>query len=273
MLASVDLEQGLEEAWQDVVTFAPKLLGVLLDLVDRLVRGEGAVEGDRRLLERVGFDGWVERGSVKAAFDRSKTDASDLIGVIVFWIVFLITLQLAFGIWGPNPISDLLAGVIGYLPNLIVAVIILVIAAMLAKVVTDILTPTLGAVQGGETIARLAGLAILVLGIFAALDQLEIAPMIVTGLFYALLVVIVGSLVVAFGGGGIPVAREYLSRWSVRMNDTARDIRQNADVEAGRQEATQVMTPPAESRRRHRPPEGVRSSIRRPYRAARGTRR
>ena len=246
MLASVDLEQGLEEAWQDVVTFAPKLLGFFLILLIGWFVAKALSKATDALLERVGFDGWVERGSVKAAFDRSKTDASDLIGVIVFWTVFLITLQLAFGIWGPNPISDLLAGVIGYLPNIIVAVIILVIAAMLARVVTDILTPTLGAVQGGETIARLAGLAILVLGIFAALDQLEIAPMIVAGLFYALLVVIVGSLVVAFGGGGIPVAREYLSRWSVRANDTARDIRQNADVEAGRQEATQAMTPPAE---------------------------
>ena len=240
MLASIDLEQGLEEAWQDVVTFAPKLLGFFLILLIGWFVAKALSKAADALLERVGFDGWVERGSVKAAFDRSKTDASDLIGVIVFWIVFLITLQLAFGIWGPNPISDLLAGVIAYLPNLIVAVIILVIAAMLASVVTDILTPTLGAVQGGETIARLAGLAILVLGIFAALDQLEIAPMIVTGLFYALLVVVVGSLVVAFGGGGIPVAREYLSRWSVRASDTARDIRQNADVEAGRHEATQV---------------------------------
>ena len=51
---------------------------------------------------------------------------------------------------------------------------------------------------------------------FAALNQLEIAPAIVNGLFYALLIAIVGSVVVAFGGGGIPVAREYLSRWGVR---------------------------------------------------------
>ena len=217
------------------------MLGFFLILLIGWFVAKALAKATDALLERVGFDGWVERGSVKAAFDRSKTDASDLIGVIVFWTVFLITLQLAFGIWGPNPISDLLAGVIGYLPNLIVAVIILVIAAMLARVVTDILTPTLGAVQGGETIARLAGLAILVLGIFAALDQLEIAPMIVAGLFYALLVVIVGSLVVAFGGGGIPVAREYLSRWSLRASDTARDIRQNADVDAGRREAEQVV--------------------------------
>lgn len=245
MLASIDLEQGLEEAWQDVVTFAPKLLGFFLILLIGYFVAKALSKVADALLERVGFDGWVERGSVKAAFDRSKTDASDLIGVVVFWTVFLITLQLAFGIWGPNPISDLLAGVIGYLPNIIVAVVILVITAMLARVVTDVLTPTLGAVEGGRTIAKLAGLAILIVGVFAALSQLEIAPAIVTGLFYALLVAIVGSAVVAFGGGGIPIAREYLSRWSVRASDTARDIRANADLEAGR-EATQTMPPVTE---------------------------
>ena len=80
----------------------------------------------------MGFDGWVQRGSLQAAFVRAKTDASDLIGLIVFWAVFLITLQLAFGIWGPNPITDLIEGIIAYLPNVIAAVIILVIAAAIA---------------------------------------------------------------------------------------------------------------------------------------------
>ena len=117
MLASIDLEQGLEEAWPDVVTFAPKLLGFFLILLIGWFVAKALSKAADALLERVGFDGWVERGSIKAAFDRSKTDASDLIGVIVFWTVFLITLQLAFGIWGPNPISDLLAGVSAISPT------------------------------------------------------------------------------------------------------------------------------------------------------------
>ncbi len=237
MLAAIDFEGGLEEAWADVVAFVPKLLGFFVILLIGYFVAKALSKLADTLLEHVGFDGWVERGSLKAAFERSKTDASDLIGVIVFWIVFLIAFQLAFGIWGPNPISDLLEGLIAYLPNIIVAVVILVIAAVLARVLTEVLTPSLGAVQGGTVIARFAGVAVLVVGIFAALNQLEIAPAIVTGLFYAVLIAIVGSIVVAFGGGGIPVAREYLSRWSVRANDAARDIRQHSDPAAGRDRA------------------------------------
>jgi Conserved TM helix len=237
MLAEIDLEGGLEEAWRNVVTFAPKLLGFFLILLIGYFVAKALSKVADALLERVGFDGWVERGSLKTAFDHSKTDASDLIGVVVFWAVFLVALQLAFGIWGPNPISDLLEGLIRYLPNIIVAVVILVIAAVLARVLTEVLTPTLGAVQGGTTIARIAGAAVLVIGVFAALDQLEIAPAIVIGLFYAMLVAVVGSIVVAFGGGGIPVARQYLGRWGSRAEGTARDISENADPEEGRARA------------------------------------
>ena len=87
--------------------------------------------------------------------------------------------------FGPNPISDLIEGIVAFLPNIFVAVVILVIASALAKVVTDLLTATLGAVSGGQWIARIAGLAILVIGVFAALNQLQVAPEIVNGLYYA----------------------------------------------------------------------------------------
>lgn len=240
MIAAIDLEAGLEEAWENVVTFAPKLLGFFLILLIGFFIAKLLSKLTNSLLERVGFDGWVQRGSLQTAFERAKTDASDLIALIVFWAVFLITLQLAFGIWGPNPITDLIEGIIAYLPNVIAAVIILVIAAAIARVVTDILTPSLGAVRGGEWIARVAGIAILVLGVFAALDQLEIAPAIVNGLFYALLVVVAGSLVVSFGVGGIPIARRYLERWGGRADQAIGEMRATEAMETAGARAEQV---------------------------------
>jgi hypothetical protein len=145
--------------------------------------------------------------------------------------VFLISLQLAFGMFGPNPVSDLIQGIISYLPNLFAAVVILVIVAALAKVVTDLLAAALGEVSGGEWIARVAGMAILVIGVFAALNQLQIAPAIVNGLFYALLAIIVGVAIVAFGGGGIQTARGYWERVSQRADAKASEIRRSAAPE------------------------------------------
>ena len=237
MIADIDIESGLQSAWQHVATIVPKLLGFFLILLIGWFIAKALSKLTNSLLERVGFDNWVERGSLKQAFARNNTDASDLVAVLVFWTVFLITLQLAFGIWGPNPISDLLHGLIAYIPRIVVGVVILVIAAAVARVLTDVLRPMLGAVEGGDWIARAAGVAVLVIGVFAALDELQIAPAIVVGLFYALLAVIVGSLIVAFGGGGIPVAREYLQRWRVRGEAKAAEIRSNVNTEA----ATEAM--------------------------------
>jgi hypothetical protein len=128
-------------------------------------------------------------------------------------------------VFGPNPVSDFLHGLIVYLPNVFVAVVILVIAAALAKVVTDLLSATLGAATGGAWIARAAGFAVLLVGIFAALDQLKIAPAIVNGLYYAILAIIVGSAIVAVGGGGIQTMRGYWERTSRSLESKTREVK------------------------------------------------
>ena len=79
-----------------------------------------------QVLERVGFDKAVERGGVKKALATSKYDASDLLSKVIFYGLFLIVLQMAFGVFGTNPVSDLLKGVIAYLPKVIAAVLIIV---------------------------------------------------------------------------------------------------------------------------------------------------
>jgi Conserved TM helix len=257
-MLAIEWEQGLNDAWARIATFVPKLLGFFAILIIGYFLAKALARAADAILERVGFDGWVERGSLRAAMERSKFDPSDIVAVIVFWAIFLIALQLAFGIFGDNPVSDLITGIIAYLPNLLVAVIILVIAAAVAKVVTDILSATLGSVQGGTWIARGAGMAILIVGIFAALNQLQIAPEIVNGLFYAILVAIVGSTIVAVGGGGIRTMQRYWERTSASLERTGSDVRRSADPEAGRRAAQETMeaaTPGGEATATAPPPD------------------
>jgi hypothetical protein len=230
-MLAIDIEQGLTDAWTRIATFVPKLLGFILILVVGYLIAKLVERLVDALLERVGFDRWVERGSLRDALARSRFDASDILATIAFWTVLLFALQLAFGVFGPNPISDLLFGIIAFLPNLFVAIVVLVIAAALAKVVTDLLTATLGTVSGGEWIAKAAGLSILVLGIFMALSQLQIAPAIVNALFYAMLAIIVGSAVVAVGGGGIRTMQRYWERAAVNLEAKGSEIRREVDAQ------------------------------------------
>jgi hypothetical protein len=181
-----------------------------------------------KVLTKVGFDRAVERGGVGRAMARTEYDASTIIAKIVFWMLFLFVLQLAFGIFGPNPISAMLFGVIAFLPRLVVAIIIVVVAAAIASGVRDIIAGSLGGLSYGRTLANVAAGIILVIGVFAALNQVQIAPAIVTGLFYAMLAIIAGSAIIAIGGGGHRPMRKQWEKAIDKMEDEAPRFRRAA---------------------------------------------
>jgi hypothetical protein len=143
----------------------------------------------------------------------------------VFYVAFLFVLQLAFGLFGPNPISDLLAGIIAFLPNLFVAVVIVVITAAVATAAKSLIESVLGGLSYGRILSVVAAAAIWVIGIAAALNQVNIAPEIVNGLFYAMLALVVGVGIVAIGGGGIQPMRERWQRALTRVDEEAPRIR------------------------------------------------
>jgi hypothetical protein len=228
----LNFQDGIESAWSNVAAFVPKLLGALVILIIGLIVAKVVASLVNKVLERVGFDRAVERGGLKQALARSNYDPSDIIAKLAFWLIFLVSLQIAFGVFGPNPISDLLQGLIAYLPNVFVAIVIIVVAAAIAKAATDLLSNLLSSVSGGQVMAKGAGIAVLVFGAFAALDQLQIAPRIVTGLWYAILAIVVGSAVVAIGGGGIKTMQRYWERAATRAEERAPQLTQQAQQSA-----------------------------------------
>ena len=244
MPLAVDYQGGIENAWSNVITFVPKLLAALLILLVGYFVAKAVAGILNKVLERVGFDRVVERGGVRQVLARSKYDASDILAKLAFWTIMLLVLQLAFGVFGANPVSDLLRGLIAYLPNVFVAILILVIAAAIARAVTDLLSNLLGTVQGGQVLAKGAGIAILVFAIFAALDQLNIAPRIVTGLWYALLAAVVGSVIVAVGGGGIRTMQRYWERAAGSAETRGPELRDR--VRASASTSSSTYTDPTE---------------------------
>lgn len=225
ILAQTDtLQSGvsaLEEAGRTILNFLPTFVGFLVILIVGYFVAKAIAKVLNKVLERAGFDRAVERGGVKKALERSHYDASGVLSKLVFYAIFLFVLQLAFGVFGPNPISELLTGVIAFLPKIFVAILILVIAAAIAAGAREIVSATLGGLSYGNVLANVASAAILFVGVIAALNQVEIAPEIVNGIFYAVLAVIAGSAIVAIGGGGIQPMREQWQRVMNRVEEEA----------------------------------------------------
>jgi len=195
--------------------FVARILGSLID----------------KLLTRVGFDKMVERGGLKKAIGNSGFHVSRILGQLAFYTLFLFVLQLAFGVFGPNAISDLLTRVIAFLPNVFVAICIVVVASAIAAGVKQIVTASIGGLSYGKMIATLAGGAILVVGIFAALNQLQIAPQIVNGLFYAALAIIVGVSIVGIGGGLIMPMRARCETVLQRMEQEVPKVQEHLQAQ------------------------------------------
>jgi MFS family permease len=229
VIAQVDLGNSVEEFTSTVARVLPQFLLFLLILVVGYFVAKAVARILDKVLERVGFDRAVERGGVGRALQRTKYDPSDILGKVVFYALFLFVLQLAFGVFGDNPISELITGVIAFLPNIFVAIIIIVVTAAIAAAVKEIVEASLGGLPYGRALAVGASTAILVVGFFAALDQLRIAEDIVQGLFYAILAVVVGVAIVAIGGAGITPMRQVWERTLTRVQQEAPQVRQQAE--------------------------------------------
>lgn len=230
----VSLEETLRTGLASVIDFVPKLLLFLVILIVGLLIAKAISKALEKLLERVGFDRVVERGGVKKALSKSSLDASDIIAKIVYYALVLFVLQFAFGVFGPNPVSDLLAGIIAFLPKIVVAIIIVIISAAIAAAVKNLIQGTLGGLSYGRILANIASVFILGIGIIAALNQVEIATTVTTPILIAVLAAIVGVIVVGVGGG---LVKPMSQRWEHYLN--------RAEAEAPRMKAEAQSSPSA----------------------------
>ncbi len=255
----MDIKQSLDDALSSVLEFLPKLVGFLLILIIGYIIAKVLSKVVSTVLGKVGFDHAVERGGVKKMLEKSQYDASDILAKIVFYAVMLFVLSTAFGVFGPNPISDYLAAIIGYLPKVFVAILIVIIASAVAAGAKGLIQNSLGGLSYGKILANVVSVLILALGIIAALNQLQIAQNVVNAVLYAGLAVVVGVAVVAVGGGGIKPMQARWERGLERMDQEAPQIKEHAakakeradrDPKGFAKESAQKVNPDGGSRHR-----------------------
>jgi hypothetical protein len=237
---------ALHDMVRAVVLFLPKAVAFVAILVVGWLVARVLRTVVDKVLERVGFDRAVERGGIRAALARSRYDASDLVARLVYYAVLLFTLQLAFGLWGPNPVSDLIKGVVAWLPKAFVAILIVVVAAAIASAVRDIVGNALSGLSYGRFLATVVAWFIIGLGVIAALNQVGVATTVTTPILIAVLATIAGVLIVGVGGG---LVRPMQARWETWLDRAAQESQAIAEharaYQAGRADAEAVMEQPA----------------------------
>ncbi len=233
LAAAADFTQPVVDGLATVATFIPKLIGFLLILVVGYFVAKAIAKVVDRVLERVGFDNFVERGGIKQALSRSQYDASDILSKIIFYVVFIPFLSAAVGALGIQALQQPLAQFIALLPRIVVALILVVVGSVLAGAAKRFIENALGGLSYGRYLGYAAAGLILLSFVKSALDQVGIATTVTGPVLNALLFAAAGIAIVGVGGGLIKPMQHRLEDALRRASDEAQTVRLQAQANAG----------------------------------------
>ena len=204
-----DILDSLGEMISTFIEFIPNLVGaIILYVVGKIVAGI-VVKLAHKLLKAVKFDAVIDKSGVGAMVERAGyPDSGLLLAKIVGWIILLVFIQLAVSTLGIDSIEELVNQLVAWIPNVIIAIILVIITGAVANFVRGLLTPTMANVTAGDTFLKVIIAAIWVLGGMMAIDQLGFGADIIDQLWNALTTGLAAILVIKFGIGGIWAARD-----------------------------------------------------------------
>ena len=181
------------------------------------------------LAERAGFADFIQKMGVKC-------DAAGFLAGIAKWFMRLVVLVVAFDALGLPAVSDVLRSVLLWLPNLAVAIAVLIIGGLAAKAVSKLLKGSLAKAGIGnpEVMAAIASVAVWAFAIIIAANQIGIAQTLVNTLFMGTVAMLVLALGLAFGLGAKDTAGQIVAGWYESLQDAKPKLAQ-AGSEAAKQ--------------------------------------
>jgi len=211
-VAAVEISQSVQRALDDLLGFIPTLLGFLILLLIGFLIAKALQKAVAVALEKAGADRALRSGASGEVVNRIAPDFSPsaLIGRVVFWFVFLGALSIAIGSLGITALNDVLADVFAYLPNIIAAILIFIVASAVAGFLAQLITRVMGETPSGRLAATAVPALVMAIAIFMILNQLEIATSIVTITYAAVMGALALGMALAFGLGGRDLASRRL---------------------------------------------------------------
>jgi len=210
------ISYSLQNLWQGFILFLPTFLGALIIFFVGLVIATGLGKIVEKLIDALKLDRLLGQLGLNKLLERAdvRLHSGRFVGILVQWFFIIVTLLAVSDILGLLAFSDFLKQVLLYVPNIVIAVLIMlagmVVATFLAKLVrASVLAAKLHA---AHFLGALTKWSVLVFAFLAALSQLGVAGALVNTLImgFVAMLAIAGGL--AFGLGGKDVAATWLEK-------------------------------------------------------------
>jgi hypothetical protein len=236
-LAAVNIGDSVQQGLDTFFAFVPRLVGFLLILLIGYIVAKVVKGILSKVLSRVGLDRALHTGPHGEYVNKVAPDAqpSRTIGAIAFWFIFLGAISIAVSQLGIAALTTFVASIAAYLPNIVAAILIFVIAGVIAAAIGGLVARTMGDTPTGKIVGSVVPVLVMAIATFMILNQLEIAPAIVTITYAALIGGVFLAMALAFGLGGRDVASRMLNdayNKGQEKKDQAKD-----DMQTGKERA------------------------------------
>jgi hypothetical protein len=197
-----------------IVSILPIVLAAILILVVGWLVADWLGKLVRRVLEKVYVDQALEKLGVTKTLQSVgfRLSVSRALGWLVTWFLYAVVLVSTANLLGLEDISRFLNAVVLYIPNVIIAVVVMVVGIVVGSFVETLVIETTRAanIAAGPTLARLSKWTIVVFALLAALVQLNVAEELITILFTGFVAMLALAGGIAFGLGGKDKAKEVI---------------------------------------------------------------
>ena len=222
---TASLYHGLTAGLDRFANGVPTVLGALLILIIGWIIA-GALAGLVTKLAKIGHvDTLADHARVNDFLGRSGTrlKASDILGEVVKWVVRLVFVEMAAEQCGLTQVTALINGILAYIPNILVALLLLGVGAFLGNLLAGVVRGAASEAGMGNPslLGKLASGGVMAFAIIAAVNELGVAPVVVNTLYIGLVAAISLALGLAFGLGGRETAAKLTEQWVGSAQATA----------------------------------------------------
>jgi hypothetical protein len=166
-------------------------------------------------LKRFDFNRVAAAGGLDEVVGRtgSRLDPVRAVARLIFWLVMLVTILLASAALGLESINDMFGRLLGYMPTLIAAIVIIILGLILGEFVRGLILASAGGLSGVPTLAKIGKGAVIMIALFMAIRTLGVTEEIVTAAFTLILGAVALAVGLAFGLGNRELAGEITRKW------------------------------------------------------------
>lgn len=227
----IDLEfiqTALSNMVARLIEFGPIFITAILILVVGWLLARVISNVVTRIAERVNLESIFEQTGVRAGLKRAQINSSagELLGKMLYWVIFLNFLLIALEHMGLNAAVDPLRQLIALLPRIIVALATLVAGMLLAQFLGKAAQAAMSGmgVEFHEEVGQGVNVLLIIMIVVVVLEQLGINAQILISIFTNVISLVVAGLALAFGLGGRDVARNVLAGYYAREQFEAGDM-------------------------------------------------